>query len=192
MLNFTPIFIVDAEFGTYLCSGCCIPIFLNAYSDFSINVTKSSLGVPWRMCQNTQSMLFPCLFREYMDHISPLLWGTYYPSLMSDWIEGKTNNKNAIYSWQRYIFSCDQFLSVKNGVYCTVPPLKCTLILALVSHIKYRDVCFVPAENIWIHFYMTLTFKSDLYYILIVNRIKQIFAFIELCQGGHKMFLKCD
>ena len=83
-------------------------------------------------------------------------------------------------------FSCDQFLSVKNGVYCTVPPLKCTFVLALVSHIKYRDVCFVPAKN------MTLTFKSDLYYILIVNRIKQIFAFIELFQGGHKMFLKCD
>ena len=39
---------------------------------------------------------------------------------------------------------------------------------------------------------MTLTFKSDLYYILIVNRNKQIFAFIELRQGGNKMFLKCD
>ena len=77
-----PICIVDAEFCTFLCSGCCIPIFLNEYSDFPINITKSGLGVPWRRCQNTQSMLFPCLFREYMGHIFPLLWGTRYPSLM--------------------------------------------------------------------------------------------------------------
>ena len=40
MLIFAHIFLVDAEFGPYLCSGCCIPRFLNAYSDFSISVTK--------------------------------------------------------------------------------------------------------------------------------------------------------
>ena len=34
---------------------------------------------------------------------------------------------------------------------------------------------------------MTRTFKSDLYYILIVNRNKQIFTSIELPQGGSKM-----
>ena len=46
------------------------------------SVTKSELGVPWRRFQNTQSMLFPCLFREYMGHISLLLWGTRHLSLM--------------------------------------------------------------------------------------------------------------
>ena len=46
------------------------------------SVTKSELGVPWRRCQNAQSMLFPCLFGEYMGHISLLLWGTHNPSLM--------------------------------------------------------------------------------------------------------------
>ena len=98
----------------------------------------------------------------------------------------------------RYILDKGTFFPVTN--FCqlkccilyeapaTVPPLKCTLIMALVSHLKYREVCFVPAKNIGIHFYMTLTFMSDLYYILIVNRNKQVFAFIELRQGGNKIF----
>ena len=62
-------------------------------SPFYYKCYKIWLRVPWRRCQNTQSMLFPCLFREYIGHISPLLWGTHYHLLchQSDWVEGKTN-----------------------------------------------------------------------------------------------------
>ena len=58
----------EAEYWncSYVYSGC----WIWPYTDFAINIIKSGFEAPWRKCQNTQSMLFPSLFREHMGHIT--------------------------------------------------------------------------------------------------------------------------
>ena len=58
------------------------------------------------------------------------------------------------------------------------------------DHLNYRAVRVVPAKNIRIHLLNNDSIlKSDLYYLIITKRNKQIFAFTELRCGGVKMFI---
>ena len=58
------------------------------------------------------------------------------------------------------------------------------------DHLNYRAVRVVPAKNIRIHLLNNDSLlKSDLYYLIITKRNKQIFAFTELRCGGVKMFI---
>ena len=88
MLNFAHIFLVDAEFGPYLCSGCCIPIFLNAYSDFSISVTKIWIRGPLEKVPNHPKHVVSLPFqRIYGSYISAPLGNSLSISYVTNLIE---------------------------------------------------------------------------------------------------------